>query len=189
MCLLKECKSLVILCIYKGINTMRKNENIIIRVDERLKDKFQQLTESNNMTMSAVLNACIFDMVRRNLIPMNIRSRVNALGLEEKPPLDIIKIKHSIEEVIMEANLQNKISRVYLFGSYSRGEANEDSDIDLRIEHINNFDLFDLSEMSYLLKQKTGKSVDIATQETSKMDPDFYSSIKKDEICLYERAR
>ena len=76
MPLLKECKSLVILCIYKGINTMRKNENIIIRVDERLKDKFQQLTESNNMTMSAVLNACIFDMVRRNLIPMNIRSRV-----------------------------------------------------------------------------------------------------------------
>ena len=168
---------------------MRKNENIIIRVDEQLKDKFQQLTESNNMTMSAVLNACIFDMVKRNLIPINIRSRVNALRLEEKPSLDIIKIKRSIEEVIIEANLENKIDKVYLFGSYSRGEENEDSDIDLRVEHINNFDLFDLSEMSYLLKQKTGKSIDIATQETSKMDPDFYNSIKKDEICLYERAR
>lgn len=168
---------------------MRKNENIIIRVDEQLKNKFQLLAESNDMTMSAVLNACIFDMVKRNLIPINIRSRVNALKLEEQSSLDIIKIKRFIEEVIMEANLQNKIDRVYLFGSYSRGEENEDSDIDLRVEHINNFDLFDLSEMSYLLKQKTGKSIDIATQETSKMDPDFYNSIKKDEICLYERAR
>ncbi len=168
---------------------MRKKENIIIRVDEQLKSRFQLLAESNDMTMSAVLNACIFDMVKRNLIPINIRSRVNALRLEEKPSLDIIKIKRSIEEVIMEANLENKIDKVYLFGSYSRGEENEDSDIDLRVEHINNFDLFDLSEMSYLLKQKTGKSIDIATQETSKMDPDFYNSIKKDEICLYERAR
>ncbi len=168
---------------------MRKKENIIIRVDEQLKSRFQLLAESNDMTMSAVLNACIFDMVKRNLIPINIKSRVNALRLEEKPSLDIIKIKRSIEEVIMEANLENKIDKVYLFGSYSRGEENEDSDIDLRVEHINNFDLFDLSEMSYLLKQKTGKSIDIATQETSKMDPDFYNSIKKDEICLYERAR
>ena len=69
-----------------------------------------------------------------------------------------------------------------------KSEETDDSDIDLRIEHMNDFDLFDLSEMSYLLKLKTGKSVDIATQETSKMDPAFYNSIKQDEICLYERA-
>ena len=36
------------------------------------------------------------------------------------------------------------VLKAWLFGSYSRGEENEDSDIDLRVEHINNFDLFDL---------------------------------------------
>lgn len=102
--------------------------------------------------------------------------------------LDIAKIKKLVEESIIEAELKDKIKKVYLFGSYSRGEETEESDIDLRIEYDNHFNLFDLSELSYLLRQKTGKKVDVATQKPSQMDPEFYNSIKKDEICIYERA-
>ena len=168
---------------------MKKTSNIIIRVEDDLKNKFQQLVEENEMTVSSVLTACMVDMVTRKIVPMNIRRRLNALKLKEKEPeLTVIKLKQLLEDVIKEAKLEGKVKKAYLFGSYSRGEETEESDIDFRIEHTDDFDLFDLSEMSYLLKQKTGKNIDIATLATSKMDPEFYASIKKDEICLYDRA-
>ena len=168
---------------------MRKTDNIIIRVDEDIKREFQSLAEKNGMTVSSILNACMVDMISRNIIPMNIKRRLCALKLKEKEPeLTVVKLKQLLVDVIKEAKLENKIDKVYLFGSYSRGEETEESDIDFRIEQTDDFDLFDLSEMSFLLKQKTGKNIDIATLAVSKMDPDFYASIKKDEICLYERT-
>ena len=168
---------------------MKKSSNIILRVDEQVKNRFQELAERNNTTMSSVLNECMIEMVNKDNIPFKIRCRLNAEKNRKQGELTIARIKHLLEETISEANLENKIKKVYLFGSYSRGEETDNSDIDLRIEFDNRFNLFDLSEMSYLLKQKSGKKVDIATQEPTEMDPAFYNSIKKDEICIYERAR
>lgn len=168
---------------------MKKASNIIIRVDGDIKDKFQKLAEENNTTMSFVLNECMIDMINKNKIPLKFRNRINVDKNREENELTIVRIKQLLEEVVREANLEDKIEKAYLFGSYSRGEETSESDIDLRIEHSNRFNLFDLSELSFLLKQKSGKKVDIATQEASKMDPEFYNSIKKDEICIYERAR
>ena len=168
---------------------MKKESNIIIRVDEEVKNRFQSLVERYDTTMSYVLNECMIDMVNRDNIPLKLRYRLNAEKNKKQGELTIAKIKQLLEETINEANLENKIKKAYLFGSYSRGEETDNSDIDLRIEFDNRFNLFDLSEMSYLLKQKSGKKVDIATQEPAEMDPAFYNSIKKDEICIYERAR
>ena len=168
---------------------MKKTSNIILRVDEEVKNRFQDLAERNNTTMSSVLNECMIEMVNKDNIPFKIRCRLNAEKGKKQGELTIAKIKHLLEETIDEADLKNKIKKAYLFGSYSRGEETENSDIDLRIEFDNRFNLFDLSEMSYLLKQKSGKKVDIATQNPNDMDPNFYNSIRKDEICIYERAR
>ena len=168
---------------------MKKESNIIIRVDNEVKNRFQDLVDRNGTTMSHVLNECMIEMVNKDSIPFKIRCRLNAEKNKKQGELTIAKIKQLLEETINEANLENKIKKAYLFGSYSRGEETDHSDIDLRIEFDNRFNLFDLSEMSYLLKQKSGKKVDIATQEPAEMDPAFYNSIKKDEICIYERAR
>ena len=167
---------------------MKKTSNIILRVDEEIKNRFQQLVEEKNTTMSSILNECMIDMVNRNNIPMRIRCRLNTAKRKEYGELTISKIKRLLEETIKEANLKNKIKKAYLFGSYARGEETEKSDIDLRIESDNRFNLFDLSELSYLLRIKSGKKIDIATQEPSEMDQVFYDSIRKDEICIYERA-
>lgn len=178
----------MLLCIYKGKYIMKKQSNIIIRVDEEVKNSFQKLVEANKTTMSFVLNETMIEMVNRQSIPLRIRCRINAEAAKKENTYTIAEIKHLLEETINDANLKSKIKKAYLFGSYSRGEETEKSDIDLRIEYDNRFNLFDLSEMSYMLKQKTGKKVDIATQKPSDMDPEFYSAIKKDEICIYERA-
>ena len=167
---------------------MKKTSNIILRVDEEVKNRFQELAERNNTTMSSVLNECMIEMVNKDSIPFKIRCRLNAERNRKQGELTIARIKRLLEETISEANLENKIKKVYLFGSYSRGEETKNSDIDLRIEHMNDFDLIDLGELSYLFEKKTGKNVDVATQSPSKMDPAFYNTIKKDEICIYERA-
>ena len=167
---------------------MKKTSNIILRVDEEVKNRFQELAERNNTTMSSVLNECMIEMVNKDSIPFKIRCRLNAEKNRKQGELTIARIKRLLEETISEANLENKIKKVYLFGSYSRGEETKNSDIDLRIEHMNDFDLIDLGELSYLFEKKTGKNVDVATQSPSKMDPAFYNTIKKDEICIYERA-
>ena len=166
---------------------MKKENNIIIRVDEETKNRFQELVERYDTTMSYVLNEFMIDMVNKNDIPLKIRSRLSSERIKKQSELTIAQIKHLLEESINEAKLNNKIKKAYIFGSYSRGEETKNSDIDIRIEHMNDFDLFDLGQLTYLLEKKTGKAVDIATQSPSKMDPVFYNSIKKDEICIYER--
>ena len=168
---------------------MKKQSNIIIRVDEEVKNSFQKLVEDNKTTMSFVLNETMIEMVNKQSIPLRIRCRINAEAAKKESTLTIAQIKRLLEEIIEEANLKNKIKKAYLFGSYSRGEETEKSDVDLRIEFENRFNLFDLSEMSSLFKQKTGKKVDIATQKPADMDPEFYTAIKKDEICIYERDK
>ena len=179
----------MILCIYKGKYIMKKTNNIILRVDEEVKNRFQDLAERNNVTMSSVLNECMIEMINKDNIPIRIKCRVNAKRNNNRQgELTIANIKRLLEESINEANLNNKIKKVYLFGSYSRGEETKNSDIDIRIEHMNDFDLFDLGELSYLFEKKTGKNVDVATQSPSKMDPAFYNSIRKDEICIYEKS-
>ena len=166
---------------------MKKNSNIIIRVEDDIKDAFYDYAKRNGQTVSALLSACMLDLIKRNMIPRYLRPHLYRLEEHHNTGIDIPMIKLLLEESIKEAKLENKIEKAYLFGSYSRGEQTEESDIDIRIEHKNHFDLFDLSELSTLLKEKTGKNIDIATQPASKMDPVFYNAIRKDEICIYEQ--
>lgn len=86
------------------------------------------------------------------------------------------------------------VSRVYLFGSYARGEADEDSDIDLRIEAPQLKTLFALGGLYADLEEALGKSLDLVTTEAlrkKKEDPmtrRFIRNIREDEKLLYEQV-
>ncbi|MCI8333616.1 MAG: nucleotidyltransferase [Lachnospiraceae bacterium] len=74
--------------------------------------------------------------------------------------------------------------RIYLFGSYARGDAEENSDIDLRIDKGAIRGL----TMGYLLvdlEDALGKKVDLIS--TKCLRTDFLASIKDEEILLYEK--
>ena len=51
---------------------MKKNSNIIIRIDGRLKKEFYDLVESNGYYASEVLLACVHDMCKSNKIPLRL---------------------------------------------------------------------------------------------------------------------
>ena len=74
--------------------------------------------------------------------------------------------------------------RVYLFGSYARGDATEASDIDLRIDKGSIHGL-QFARLLGDLEDILGKKVDLIS--TNGMDNDFRRAIASEEVLLYER--
>ncbi len=79
---------------------------------------------------------------------------------------------------------QYGVKKAYLFGSYSRGDAHENSDVDLRIERGDINDLFTMIGFRLDLKDALEKEVDIISilPESST----FRENLKRDEVLLYE---
>ena len=75
------------------------------------------------------------------------------------------------------------ISDIYLFGSYARGEAKSNSDIDIYCDKGNIKTLIDQSELEEELENALNKEVDIIFT-TSILDEYFKEQIKEDMIKL-----
>ncbi|MCI8342261.1 MAG: nucleotidyltransferase [Firmicutes bacterium] len=97
-----------------------------------------------------------------------------------------------MESIYTISELKNKIApiaekygvaKVYLFGSVARGDFNEKSDIDLRIEKGNMKGLFALGGFYNEVRETLGTNVDVLT--TGSLDTKFLEEIKKDEVLLY----
>lgn len=80
------------------------------------------------------------------------------------------------------------VRRAYVFGSYARGEATPDSDLDVRIEidHNEAFSLYDLARLQKAIERASGKSVDIVTAETIK-NKHLAQAIEKEKVIVYDR--
>lgn len=80
------------------------------------------------------------------------------------------------------------VLKVWLFGSYARGEQTENSDVDLLIvpDKSQHFSLFTLSGMYEDLKELLGCEVDLITD--GGLMPFARESADHDKILIYERA-
>ena len=80
------------------------------------------------------------------------------------------------------------VLKVWLFGSYSRGEQRADSDVDILIlpDKSQHFSLFTLSEIYEDLKELLGREVDVIT--VGGLMPFARESADRDKILIYERA-
>ena len=79
------------------------------------------------------------------------------------------------------------VLKVWLFGSFSRGEQRADSDIDLLIlpDRSQHFSLFTLGGMYDDLKALTGREVDLITE--GGLCSFARESADRDKILIYER--
>lgn len=77
------------------------------------------------------------------------------------------------------------VERMRLFGSYARGEATENSDVDFRIDCGRIKDLFEMGGLYAELQDKLNKNLDIVTTEG--LDESFLARIQPDEVLIYER--
>lgn len=97
-------------------------------------------------------------------------------------------MRYSIEEIKAIVSVlahQYGAGRIYLFGSYARGDANADSDIDLRIDKGSIRGL-QLGGLAADLEDAFGMSVDLIP--TGSLDVSFLKSISEYEVLLYEAS-
>jgi len=81
------------------------------------------------------------------------------------------------------------IERVYLFGSFARGDATSASDVDLRLQLSDKvaFSLFDLARFKKTFEQLAGREVDIITAKDIK-NSRLQEAIDNERILIYERT-
>ena len=159
---------------------MKKDTLINFRINAELKEDFQSVVEREGFSMSQVIEACMKDIVARNLIPINVRSKIQR---KRNVTVTIPFIKECLESVIAKCSGE-KIKSVSLIGSYSKGTSTPSSDVDLFLDLEEGFSLFDLADLQIELEKAIGKKVDLVTKTD---DAYFINHIQKEKIQLYER--
>ena len=90
-----------------------------------------------------------------------------------------------IQNIVSTLAAKYGAKRVYLFGSYARGDMTDSSDIDLRINK-GSIRGFALAGLLLDLEEALGVSVDLAP--TGSLDDRFLKSIQDDAVLLYEAS-
>ena len=104
---------------------------------------------------------------------------------EGKDVMDRVYTIEEIKSIVAPIAAAHDVNRIYLFGSYARGEATTGSDIDLRVDKGRLKGLFALGALYADLEDGLGKQLDLFT--TGSLEWEFLQNIAKDEILLYSR--
>jgi predicted nucleotidyltransferase len=89
------------------------------------------------------------------------------------------------------------IPAVYVFGSYARGEATDDSDVDLLISRKGSkiVSLFDLGALYNDLNEELGICLDLVTEDSLLQDdvkrraPWFPENLRRERVAVYEMRK
>lgn len=100
------------------------------------------------------------------------------------------ELKNRITPVAKKYNLR----AVYLFGSYARNEATDDSDVDVLVDREGSSvqSLFDMGGLYNDLCDSIGKSIDLVTTQTLEQEstqtrtPWFVDNLRREMMKIYE---
>ena len=116
----------------------------------------------------------------KNLIRQDIRGNTPILSFD------------ALRYLIQPVARRNELTTVYLFGSYARGEATQNSDIDLMIDGS----AIDTADRYFYIKNEfqkvLGKNVDLVMASAAKRNKTrsgrrFLDHFEKDKVLLYEQ--
>ena len=85
---------------------------------------------------------------------------------------------------LIEICRDNDVARLEVFGSTARGEANEDSDVDLLVEFSKRKSLLALVSVERKLSAALGRKVDLLTEAA--ISPYLREQINRDRRVIYE---
>lgn len=83
--------------------------------------------------------------------------------LELQLPIDLEELRAILKK--------HGIVKASVFGSYARGEASANSDLDLLVELKHGGSLFDLGGLQYELDERLPAGVDVATKLSPRFEP------------------
>ena len=81
---------------------------------------------------------------------------------------DLREIKQTIGRYKPFLKERFKVKSISVFGSYLRGEQNEESDIDILVEFHSTIDLFEFIKLENFLSEVLGSKVDLVMKDTLK---------------------
>ena len=98
--------------------------------------------------------------------------------------MDTVLDMGRIKEDVCALGREYGAERIYLFGSYAKGTATSDSDVDLRIDKGLIRGLIQLAGLQMELEKLLRTKVDLLTSDS--LDEEFLARISSEEILLYE---
>lgn len=155
---------------------------LTVTMDREVRNRFVAVCERLDMSASTAVNLLARQMILDEALPFAPTSEIPAPTHEGT--LELNTISSTVQRI---AQRYPDIRRVTLFGSYARGEADETSDVDLRIEYDpdSSFSMFDLAAFAEETKDALGRPVDVVSKRT--LEPTFAEEIRRDGLVIYER--
>lgn len=143
---------------------MEANVSVNIRMKPELKRQFKLFCTDMGLSMSEAFNL---------LAQRAIREYKNPGLTKEDHILMIDEIKTLVSRLVKKYKAEYAI----LFGSYARGEATGESDIDIIVVGGKNFSALDVLAFGEELRELTGKKVDAFELREVEQNTEFYQNI------------
>lgn len=152
-----------------------------VRMDSETKEEFAAFCDRVGMSISTAVNLFARQVVRDQRIPFVISAQPPKTA--DNPSAE--QIGKAIEK---EAQPFSAIKRAVLFGSHARGDATEESDIDIRLEldESKDFSLYDMLRFKKALERQCGRNVDVITAANIENE-NLAQAIEREGIVIYER--
>lgn len=98
-----------------------------------------------------------------------------------------IQAKDIIQSIKRVLKIDGRVKSAWIYGSYSRKTNNKNSDVDLIVEFVNNenYSMFDLIDIAYVLENETGKKIDLVEKGSIKNFAN--KNAKKEMKKIYDR--
>ena len=84
------------------------------------------------------------------------------------PPLDLEEIRRRLRAALPTLRAAFHVARLEIFGSYVRGEARPDSDVDVLVTFLKTPNLFEVVELQNTLQEILGVPVDLTLKKVLK---------------------
>ena len=91
-----------------------------------------------------------------------------------------------IREIVIPIAKKHGVAALYLFGSYARGEATDESDVDFLMDGGEIRSLYQMAAFRLELEDALGKQVDLLT--LGQNNQLFIHKIRKEEVKIYAAA-
>jgi predicted nucleotidyltransferase len=134
--------------------------------------------------------------MKRNILQIPIKTELRAKVEKRADQLGFSSIQEMIRVILTQLTRERDfkvddicdkydISYLGLFGSMARGEAREDSDVDLLVKFgdASKVGLFELDRIQRELEMRLGRKVDLVTKMNKYIEPEAMSDLKT----IYEK--